>query len=50
MGGYEAYVWSSYGLFVLLLVLDFLAPRRRERAALRKLALRQQREASKEAR
>ncbi|HOX70782.1 MAG TPA: heme exporter protein CcmD [Dokdonella sp.] len=32
MGGYGAYVWSSYAIFVVALLIDFLAPRlRRQR-------------------
>lgn len=44
MGGYGFYVWSSYGLFLALLVWDLLAPRWRERAALRAAAARRQRD------
>ncbi len=31
MGGYGAYVWSSYAIFVIALLIDFLAPRLRNR-------------------
>jgi len=31
MGGYGAYVWSSYAIFVVALLIDFLAPRLRRR-------------------
>ncbi len=31
MGGYGAYVWSSYAIFLVALLLDFLAPRLRNR-------------------
>ena len=41
MGGYATYVWASYGLAALLLVLNIVLPRRAEQAALRRLARRQ---------
>ncbi len=44
MGGYGFYVWSSYGLFLLLLIWDLLAPRWRERAALRAAEARRRRD------
>lgn len=47
MGGYGFYVWSSYALFLALLVWDLLAPRWRERAALRQAAARQRRDAAR---
>lgn len=31
MGGYGAYVWSSYAIFLIALFFDFLAPRLRNR-------------------
>ncbi|HMM68653.1 MAG TPA: heme exporter protein CcmD [Dokdonella sp.] len=31
MGGYGAYVWSSYAIFVIALLFDFIAPRLRSR-------------------
>lgn len=40
MGGYAPYVWSSYALAVVLLVVNIVLPRRAERAALRRLARR----------
>jgi heme exporter protein D len=40
MGGYGAYVWSSYGLSALVLVLNVWLPGRAERAALSRLARR----------
>ena len=49
MGGYGFYVWSSYALFVAILAWDFLAPRLRERATLRRLALKQRRTESRSA-
>lgn len=38
MGGYALYVWSSYGLTVVVLFLNYLLPIRRERHLLKKLA------------
>ena len=40
MGGYAPYVWSSYAIAVVLLVLNIVLPQRAERAALRRLARR----------
>lgn len=40
MGGYAPYVWSSYAIAVVLLVVNIVLPRRAERAALRRLARR----------
>ena len=31
MGGYGAYVWSSYAVFVIALLIDYLAPKLRNR-------------------
>ncbi len=47
MGGYGFYVWTSYGLFVAVLVWDFVAPILRERAALRQLELKLKRQATR---
>ncbi len=44
MGGYGFYVWTSYALFAALLVWDALAPRLRERRALKSVLRRQQRD------
>ena len=41
MGGYAAYVWSSYALAAALLVANIVAPRRAERDAMRRLARRE---------
>ena len=38
MGGYADYVWSAYALGAVVLVVSVLAPIRRERAILRRLA------------
>jgi heme exporter protein D len=37
MGGYGNYVWISYGLFVVVLLLDALAPLLRRRQLLTRL-------------
>lgn len=48
MGGYGAYVWSSYAIFFIVLAIDFLAPRLRRRQVLAELRgrLRRQRKHS----
>ncbi|TAM11422.1 MAG: heme exporter protein CcmD [Nevskiaceae bacterium] len=38
MGGFAFYVWSSFGLAVLVLVWNVLAPRLRHTAVLRELS------------
>ncbi|NJO15828.1 MAG: heme exporter protein CcmD [Thioploca sp.] len=38
MGGYAFYVWTSYGLALLVLLANFLIPLNYERALLRTLA------------
>ena len=40
MGGYAPYVWSSYAIAAVLLVVNIVLPRRAERAALRRLVRR----------
>jgi heme exporter protein D len=40
MGGYAAYVWTSYALAAAVLGWNVLAPLRRERRLLRELAAR----------
>ncbi|SFM95701.1 heme exporter protein CcmD [Dokdonella immobilis] len=37
MGGYGAYVWSSYAIFMLFLLFDFIAPRLRNRRVIAEL-------------
>jgi heme exporter protein D len=37
MGGYAAYVWPAYGVFLLVLLIDWLAPQFRRRRLLREL-------------
>ena len=41
MGGYGAYVWSSYGLASLVLIVNVVLPLRAERAALLHIASRE---------
>ena len=38
MGGYAVYVWTAYGLTVLVLFLNYLWPIRREQKLIRKLS------------
>ncbi|MDI3261243.1 MAG: heme exporter protein CcmD [Fulvimonas sp.] len=45
MGGYAAYVWPAYAVFVLVLAADFLAPVLRRRRLLRELRARLARQA-----
>ena len=42
MGGYAVYVWTSYGLALVVLALNVVLPRRAERAALAALARRRE--------
>ena len=44
MGGYASYVWSSYAIFVVVLLIDFIAPRLRGRRMLVELRGRLKRE------
>ncbi len=37
MGGYGSYVWSSYALGFVVLLLNFTIPKSREKALFRKL-------------
>lgn len=37
MGGYAAYVWSSYGIVAIVLLLNALASTRRHKALLRRI-------------
>jgi heme exporter protein D len=37
MGGYAAYVWPAYGVFFVVLLIDWLAPQFRRRRLLREL-------------
>jgi len=47
MGGYAAYVWSSYAIALVVLVANVLAPIRQRRKLLGQLARRQRRERRK---
>ncbi|GIX36405.1 MAG: hypothetical protein KatS3mg126_2184 [Lysobacteraceae bacterium] len=49
MGGYGFYVWTSYALFLLLLLWDLFVPRWRERQALRGVAARLRRQEARRA-
>ena len=40
MGGYGNYVWSAYGIALVVLVSNVVVPRRSERTALAELAAR----------
>lgn len=44
MGGYGAYVWSSYAIFALALLIDYLAPRLRNRRVIAELRGRMKRQ------
>ena len=41
MGGYGVYVWSSYGVASLVLILNIVLPWRAERAALLRITRRE---------
>ena len=43
MGGYAVYVWTSYGIALVVLLLNVIIPRRRERELFRKLNRQKQR-------
>jgi heme exporter protein D len=47
MGGYATYVWSSYAIALVVLVINVLAPIRQRRKLLGQLARRQRRERRK---
>jgi heme exporter protein D len=38
MGGYAVYVWSSYGLTLLILFLNYILPIKREKNLINKIA------------
>ena len=44
MGGYAAYVWPAYGVFFIVLLIDWLAPQFRRRRLLRELRARMARQ------
>ncbi|HET6432432.1 heme exporter protein CcmD [Dyella sp.] len=47
MGGYAAYVWPSYAVFLLVLLADAIAPTMRRRRLLRELRARIARQAAR---
>ncbi|MCW0462513.1 heme exporter protein CcmD [Xanthomonas sacchari] len=50
MGGYAVYVWSAYALALLVLILDSLLPRRRQRRLLADIRAQVAREQARRAR
>jgi heme exporter protein D len=44
MGGYAIYVWPAYGVFFIVLLIDWLAPQFRRRRMLRELRARMTRQ------
>jgi len=50
MGGYAAYVWPAYAVFLLVLLADALAPILRRRRVLRELRSRLARQAARKQR
>lgn len=44
MGGYAFFVWSAYGISFVVLILNIILPIRREKALIKSLVKRQQRE------
>lgn len=48
MGGYAAYVWPAYAVFLLVLLADALAPVLRRRRLLRDLRRRAARQAARQ--
>ncbi|MBS0583528.1 MAG: heme exporter protein CcmD [Proteobacteria bacterium] len=47
MGGYGAYVWAAYAVFVVVLLADALAPLWQRRGTLRDIAARLRRESKR---
>ncbi|WP_295957508.1 heme exporter protein CcmD [uncultured Xanthomonas sp.] len=50
MGGYAVYVWSAYALALLVLILDSVLPRRRQRRLLADIRAQVAREQARRAR
>ena len=46
MGGYALYVWSTYGLAFIVLVLNIIIPLRREKQLLKSIAAKTKRNKS----
>ena len=40
MGGYGAYVWSAYGVWLLVMLINYVQPRWREKKVFNELARR----------
>lgn len=49
MGGYGAYLWPSYAVFVIVLAIDALAPRLKRRRVLAEIRGKLKRRATREA-
>lgn len=49
MGGYGAYLWPSYAVFVIVLAIDAIAPRIRRRRVLAEIRGKSKRRATREA-
>lgn len=49
MGGYGVYIWPAYGVFVIVLAIDAIAPRVRRRRVLTELRGKLKRARSREA-
>lgn len=47
MGGYGAYVWAAYAVFVIVLLADALTPLWQRRGTLRDIAARLRRESNR---
>ena len=47
MGGYAAYVWSAYGISLVVLITNIILPIRREQALLHDIKKKLQREEQK---
>ncbi|RDS80566.1 heme exporter protein CcmD [Dyella monticola] len=50
MGGYAVYVWPAYGVFIIVLLMDWLAPQFRRRRVLREVRSRMARQDGRKAR
>ena len=50
MGGYAMYVWPAYGVFFIVLLIDWLAPQFRRRRVLRQLRARMARQGARQER
>ncbi len=48
MGGYATYVWSSYGICCVVLILNIIQPLKRERKTIRELQKRLQSQKDKQ--